>query len=307
MGTPVKYGAQVLLKHSATGVFLKSVPKVYTHPKSSGQQIVGGEGVADDYCVWLVKGPHATGNNFPIGKEVRHGDRIRLEHVRTGRNLHSHSAPSPLTSQQEVTAYGAAGNGDSNDDWVVDLGAHGTWELGSSVCLLWCTTNFALHSHKGYSSPVYTDGLQEVTSNIKSDANDIWVCVEEGETERAQPVQRATRLDWISILSIVGSIASVTGWTLITLKETLQEKGFIAVTALALSIGFTSSCFLILSGIVLGLYRKFTFNPKTVPSRLGFWVFVCTMVLVGILFAWRMCLILLGPTGAFVRWGLGGG
>lgn len=51
---------------------------------------------------------------------VRHGDLIRLEHIATKRNLHSHKIPAPLTKKfYQVTGYGENGIGDANDVWKV--------------------------------------------------------------------------------------------------------------------------------------------------------------------------------------------
>jgi dolichyl-phosphate-mannose--protein O-mannosyl transferase len=44
---------------------------------------------------------------------------IRLMHVTTRRNLHSHNYPSPLSNNQEVSAYGEDGVGDEGDRWKV--------------------------------------------------------------------------------------------------------------------------------------------------------------------------------------------
>ena len=39
--------------------------------------------------------------------QVRHGDLIRLEHVMTGRNVHSHQEPAPMSKKMyQVTGYG---------------------------------------------------------------------------------------------------------------------------------------------------------------------------------------------------------
>ena len=38
---------------------------------------------------------------------LKHGDLVRLEHKTTGRNLHSHREPAPLTKKHlQVTGYG---------------------------------------------------------------------------------------------------------------------------------------------------------------------------------------------------------
>lgn len=41
------------------------------------------------------------------------GTTIRLEHLATGKNLHSHHFPSPLSNNQEVSAFGENGEGDT--------------------------------------------------------------------------------------------------------------------------------------------------------------------------------------------------
>jgi dolichyl-phosphate-mannose--protein O-mannosyl transferase len=55
------------------------------------------------------------------GQAVKCGDLIRLEHNLTGRNLHSHAGfYSPLSNNQEVSAFGDGGDGDMGDDWEID-------------------------------------------------------------------------------------------------------------------------------------------------------------------------------------------
>ena len=53
---------------------------------------------------------------------VRDGQLVRLEHLATGRNLHSHREPAPVTKRHfQVTGYGENGTGDANDVWRVHL------------------------------------------------------------------------------------------------------------------------------------------------------------------------------------------
>ena len=44
---------------------------------------------------------------------VKCGDKIRLQHLATKRNLHSHLFQSPITHNQEVSAFGEGGDGDT--------------------------------------------------------------------------------------------------------------------------------------------------------------------------------------------------
>jgi dolichyl-phosphate-mannose--protein O-mannosyl transferase len=90
---------------------------------------------------------------------------IRLEHERTRKNLHSHSSQlSPVTGQQEVTAFGENGGGDFNDNWRVEVDGGGTWSTHKRVRLAHVETEYVLHSHKDKSDPENTMGQQEVTS-----------------------------------------------------------------------------------------------------------------------------------------------
>ncbi|CAK5268589.1 unnamed protein product [Mycena citricolor] len=53
---------------------------------------------------------------------LKHGDTIRLSHDPTGRNLHSHLIPAPVTKlSHEVSAYGNLTVGDIYDSWTVEV------------------------------------------------------------------------------------------------------------------------------------------------------------------------------------------
>jgi dolichyl-phosphate-mannose--protein O-mannosyl transferase len=85
----------------------------------SHMQIVTGVAHKDDYdSLWLIKESH---NNKIIetGIPVKCDDIIRLEHINTRKNLHSHTFPSWITDSQEVCAFGDNGNGDINDNWKI--------------------------------------------------------------------------------------------------------------------------------------------------------------------------------------------
>jgi len=65
---------------------------------------------------------------------VKCGDVIRLEHLATGRNLHSHYFQSPLSGNQEISAYGEKGVGDTGDHWEVVCEGQ-AWSRDQSVQL----------------------------------------------------------------------------------------------------------------------------------------------------------------------------
>jgi MIR domain len=174
VGTPVRYGTTLRLRHVETGYRLHSHLVAYSHPGSSGQQQVTCYAGADDNDLWRVKGPDGGPAALQAGQLVQHGDVVRLEHILTKRNLHSHSdVPSPVTGQQEVTGFGNLGIGDGNDNWRVEVDGGGQW-AGQQMRLIHLATNVALHSHNGFSHPVWTSGQQEVTGLSDRDPRDLW-------------------------------------------------------------------------------------------------------------------------------------
>lgn len=178
-GQSVRFGTVVKVSHLWTGRTLHSHLLNYGHAGSSRQQQVTAFEGSDDNDLWRVKGPHGQPDNYNAGQPVRHGDVIRLEHVLTRRHLHSHAGhPSPVTRQQEVTAFGQNGVGDGNDNWRLEVEGGGTWDAGKRVRLIHVATNHALHSHRGHSHPTWTAGQQEVTAFAGRDVNDWWWLLE---------------------------------------------------------------------------------------------------------------------------------
>lgn len=57
------------------------------------------------------------------------GSKIRLTHLETRRNLHTHGIPSPLSRQQEISGFGDDGKGDTGDDWIIECkGKYWMWD-----------------------------------------------------------------------------------------------------------------------------------------------------------------------------------
>jgi hypothetical protein len=178
-GFTATYTSTLKMKHFITGNILHSHAFNYGHAGTSGQQQVTAAIGADDNDLWRVKGPHGQPETYRAGQPIQHGETIRLEHVLTRRNLHSHSGhPSPVTGQQEVTCFGENGLGDENDNWRIEIEGGGTWSSGKRMRLIHVGTNHALHSHAGFSHPEWTMGQQEVTGFSDRDDNDWWYLFE---------------------------------------------------------------------------------------------------------------------------------
>jgi len=175
--TIIKYRDTVRLIHFKTSVALHSHNFDYSHEGSSRQQQVTGFGGMDENDYWIVKGVHGRDEFFNKGVPVKNGDIIRLEHLNTRKNLHSHPGyPSPITQQQEVTAFSPDNNGIGNldDNWQVEVENGGMWEIGTKIRLIHSRTKVALHSHP-VGDKEYTSDQQEITGFNKRNEDDFWV------------------------------------------------------------------------------------------------------------------------------------
>ncbi|XP_055853193.1 stromal cell-derived factor 2 [Episyrphus balteatus] len=112
----VTCGSIVKLLNSDYGSRLHSHDVKYG--SGSGQQSVTGIEIQEDVgSHWSIKAP--TGKFCNRGEAIKCGDTIRLEHLTTKKNLHSHMFSSPLSGEQEVSCYGVDGLGDTGDHWEV--------------------------------------------------------------------------------------------------------------------------------------------------------------------------------------------
>lgn len=150
----------------------------------SGQQLVtSSPHLHKTTSLWLVR----EGNGqepCTTGEKIPYGSRIRLSHLTTESNLHSHDVRSPLSNQQEVTGYGSTGQGDTGDDWIVQpfRGSSKYWEKGQYVHFQHAETGVYLGSttqaqftsrNCGHNCPVM-DHLEVFGRNAK-DAFTKWV------------------------------------------------------------------------------------------------------------------------------------
>ncbi|CAN9501130.1 unnamed protein product [Ophioblennius macclurei] len=141
----------------------------------SGQQSVTGvSAVEDSNSYWSVRGTRETPCHR--GTPVKCGQTIRLTHVNTGRNLHSHYFASPLSSNQEVSAFGEEGEGDHLDEWTVQCGGT-VWRREEAVHFRHKATE-ALLSVTGeqYGRPIH--GQTEVHAMTGAGQHSLWKAME---------------------------------------------------------------------------------------------------------------------------------
>ncbi|XP_014225409.1 stromal cell-derived factor 2 [Trichogramma pretiosum] len=141
----------------------------------SGQQSVTGvEFKEDGNSYWLVKAP--TGKHCTRGEPIKCGDTVRLEHVATKKNLHSHHVSSPLSGKQEVSAYGKEGDGDTGDHWMVVCPGD-NWERDDPVMFKHIDTDAYLAvTGRTYGTPI--SGQSEVVGEYSSTGYVHWQAME---------------------------------------------------------------------------------------------------------------------------------
>ncbi|KFP35156.1 Stromal cell-derived factor 2-like 1, partial [Chlamydotis macqueenii] len=141
----------------------------------SGQQSVTGVEASDDAnSYWRIRGKND--GSCQRGTPVKCGQAVRLTHVNTGKNLHTHHFPSPLSNNQEVSAFGDDGEGDDLDIWIVQCS--GTyWEREDAVRFKHVGTEVFLSiTGEQYGHPIR--GQREVHGMPTANHHNYWKAME---------------------------------------------------------------------------------------------------------------------------------
>ncbi|XP_022091175.1 stromal cell-derived factor 2-like [Acanthaster planci] len=141
----------------------------------SGQQSVTGvEAAADKNSYWQVRGQQTE--PCTRGTPVKCGSTIRLMHVDTRKNLHSHHFSSPLSHNQEVSGFGEDGVGDDGDNWVVTCSST-HWKRNEPVRFKHVVTNSYLTvSGDVYGRPIH--GQREICTVPNANQSNQWKAME---------------------------------------------------------------------------------------------------------------------------------
>jgi dolichyl-phosphate-mannose--protein O-mannosyl transferase len=107
---------------------------------------------------------------------VKCGESFRLFHLSTKRNLHSHLFQSPLSNNQEVSAFGENGEGDDGDNWIIDC-EDDFWRRDEPVRIKHELTNKYLHiTGDTYGRPI--NGQFEVSCYPYANQLNLWKVME---------------------------------------------------------------------------------------------------------------------------------
>ncbi|CAF2996838.1 unnamed protein product [Rotaria socialis] len=164
----VSYSSTFKLVNQQSGDRLHSHEVKYG--SGSGQQSVTGSPDATDVnSYWQVHG-----ENCQRGSPIKCDSIIRLLHVATRKNLHSHDFASPLSYNQEVSASDEGGIGDEGDMWkVICSNENDYWLRKDGIRLKHVATDKYLHlTGDTYGRPIH--GQKEISCYPNANNQNLW-------------------------------------------------------------------------------------------------------------------------------------
>ncbi|RIA95980.1 MIR motif-containing protein [Glomus cerebriforme] len=170
----VTCGSAVKLTHKPSNYKLHSHSIAYG--SGSGQQSVTGLPNADDPdSLWIIKGAHDE--SCSRGEPIKCGTTIRLQHSGTSRLLHSHLHRSPISQQQEVSAFDGL---DTGDNWKLICMDKSSiyWLREQKIQLIHKETSKYLSANEEYMYNNPINGQIEVSASKKADQNAEWIAQE---------------------------------------------------------------------------------------------------------------------------------
>lgn len=144
----------------------------------SGQQSVTLKRAVDDVnSHWTVVGD--LKNGCKRGTPIKSGRIIRLKHAQTDKWLHSHAEfNSPLSNNQEVSAYGGADDSNTADHWKVVVTGGGYWKREHVVRFQHVDTGNYLHSTGQHQFGRPIGGQREVCAYSRANDKNEWTAME---------------------------------------------------------------------------------------------------------------------------------
>ena len=176
------YGSSLRFQNVLTEYYMTSFNMNWS-TGSKLQVITAIRSDSDSDSLFLIK--EADGY-FPrsTGTPVKCGDMIRLEHVNTGKNLHSHELPSFVTNSQEACAFGENGVGDVNDNIIIQCYKQKDGEIIKGDSQFFFKHNATQkYAYINYKTSMFNDrncrgcpirGQREVSFTEKKDKQCLW-------------------------------------------------------------------------------------------------------------------------------------
>jgi len=152
--------------------------------------------------------------------------------------------------------------------------------------LIHTLTGLALHSHEK-THPQYTSGQQEITGFPNRDANDFW------KVERLSgPIvlssfrsdSKATQ--WLSVVNLAGSIASITGITLLFLGTSLKTASFVRVVSTVFTASLCLGVMMAAALLLLDAHRQVNLKARSRGWLVPIWTIGSMVALAVTLYIW---------------------
>ncbi|KAF6265440.1 MIR motif-containing protein [Scenedesmus sp. NREL 46B-D3] len=172
----VTCGSTIKLAHSSSNARLHSHEVAYS--RGSQQQSVTCFPESDNgQSYWVVHG--AVDAPCAPGQPIKKQQQIRLQHASTRKWLHSHSFYSPISGQQEVSAFGSDTQSDGGDVWSVEWDTKSKhWKQDAKVRMRHKDTGMQLSSNSNHKFGQPIHGHQEVCAISSKGRDTEWFAAE---------------------------------------------------------------------------------------------------------------------------------
>lgn len=171
----VTCGSTIKLSHDASKFRLHS-HEVQYGTGSQQQSVTMVKALDDSNSLWTVVGDLDKG--CVRGNKIEAGKVIRLQHAATKRWLHTHKEfQSPLSNNQEVSAFGGKDESNTADHWKVEPEGK-FWEREKTVRLKHIDTGMYLHATGTHQFNRPIEGQREVCATAKASNLNKWVATE---------------------------------------------------------------------------------------------------------------------------------
>jgi dolichyl-phosphate-mannose--protein O-mannosyl transferase len=171
----VTCGSSIKLTSVENGFKLHSHSVSYGNSGSGQQSVTGFKDSNDANSYFTVRGGYKT-TPCSLGQKVACNSIIRLYHSNTKTWLHSHLFHSPLSSRQEVSAFGGK---DSGDDWLLECEEDSQfWKRESIITLKHVDTNMYLSCSDQFMYQSVIPGQLEVSAVSSVGKSEQWTAQE---------------------------------------------------------------------------------------------------------------------------------
>eukprot|EP00775_Hariotina_reticulata_P011573 gene11573-11717_t len=172
----VTCGSTIKVAHAVSDARLHSHEVQYSRG-SQQQSVTGFPESGDAGSYWVVHG--SVDAPCAAGSPIKNKQHIRLQHSNTRKWLHSHQFYSPISGNQEVSAFGSDTKSDGGDVWLIEWESKSKhWKQDAKVRFRHKDTSVYMSSskHAKFGQPIH--GQQEVCGISHKNSDSEWFAAE---------------------------------------------------------------------------------------------------------------------------------